>query len=667
MIDRDILRLLAERRTHSREAARLKKVDWSHLRDRGREESLLVDMIHAARVYHLDSYFVTRIFHEIIDDSLRIQQQYLQERVNVEDREALIRIAFQGIEGAFSHLAARQYFSPMESKISYLSCGTFREVMEAVESGRADYGMLPIENTTSGGINEVYDLLLHTQLSIVGEEKCKVVHCLVGLKPASLEGIKRIYCHPQAALQCSSFLEGFQDCHIEYFADTALSGKKIKEDDDRSQAAIASEEAARIFGLAIIQHNIANQEENYTRFLVAARKSRKVDMRIPCKTSIVMYTTQHPGSLVEALLVFRENGINLTKLESRPVMGNPWEEMFYVDFEGNIEDERVERVLDDLTRRVRFIKVLGCYPTREFTPTNVTQAQACAFERQGEDSEEKLVTKITRSANQSTPQAVGYRLGSREYKEQDTVIDIRGITIGGGTFTVIAGPCSIESMDQIAACALEAKEHGAQILRGGCFKPRTSPYSFQGLGYEGLDMLVEAGKKYGLPVVTEVLSPDDVDKVAGKADILQIGARNMQNFKLLAEAGKTQKPVMLKRGMSSSIGELLQAAEYILAEGNQQVFLCERGIRTFETATRSTLDLSAVPVLKSRTHLPVVVDPSHAAGDRELVLPLALAAKAVGADGLMVEIHPDPDIALSDGPQSLRFSQFEELMGELLM
>ncbi|MEE9177979.1 MAG: 3-deoxy-7-phosphoheptulonate synthase, partial [Acidimicrobiia bacterium] len=227
---------------------------------------------------------------------------------------------------------------------------------------------------------------------------------------------------------------------------------------------------------------------------------------------------------------------------------------------------------------------------------------------------------------------------------------------------MIAGPCAVESWDQIVATARAVRDAGGSVLRGGCFKPRTSPYSFQGLGLEGLDMLAEAGKIFGLPVVTEVLSPGDVDDMAKKADILQIGTRNMQNFSLLAAVGRTHRPVLLKRGMSSSLDELLQAAEYILAEGNQQVILCERGIRTFENSTRNTLDLSAVPVLKSRTHLPVVVDPSHAAGNRELVPPLALAAEAIGAHGIMVEIHPDPDTALSDGPQSLHLDQFEELM-----
>jgi 3-deoxy-7-phosphoheptulonate synthase len=245
------------------------------------------------------------------------------------------------------------------------------------------------------------------------------------------------------------------------------------------------------------------------------------------------------------------------------------------------------------------------------------------------------------------------------------VVEVAGVRIGGDDLVLIAGPCAVESWDQIIETARAVRDAGGSILRGGCFKPRTSPYSFQGLGFEGLEMLAEAGKTFGLPVVTEVISPEDVEAVAEKADILQIGTRNMQNFSLLQAAGRTHRPVLLKRGMSSSLDELLQAAEYILAEGNQQVMLCERGIRTFETSTRNTLDLSAVPVLKGRTHLPIMVDPSHAAGARDLVPPLALAAQAIGADGIMVEIHPDPETALSDGPQSLRFDQYQALAAAL--
>ena len=463
-------------------------------------------------------------------------------------------------------------------------------------------------------------------------------------------------------LQCSDFLAQLPHCKIEYFTDTALSGRKILEDGKATQAAIASEEAARLYGLSVVERGIANQSANFTRFLVASRKAIDVDPRIPCKTSIVMMTGNQPGSLLETLLVFRDHGINLTKLESRPILENPWEEMFYLDFEGNLADDNVQRGLDEVTRSARFIKVLGCYPSQDLpAPTSKRHSVAPQVEVEAESAAEPVFKPV-----HDKRKASGYRLASREYKSEDTIIEVKGARLGGDELVVIAGPCAVESLDQIMACAREVKEHGGHILRGGCFKPRTSPYSFQGLGYEGLDMLVEAGRKHDLPVVTEVLSPEDVVRVAEKADILQIGARNMQNFTLLSEVGRVRRPVMLKRGMSSSLDELLQAAEYILAGGNQQVFLCERGIRTFETATRNTLDLSAVPVLRGRTHLPVIVDPSHAAGKRDLVAPLALASKTVGAHAVMVEIHPEPEKALSDGPQALLFPQFETLMTALL-
>ena len=259
----------------------------------------------------------------------------------------------------------------------------------------------------------------------------------------------------------------------------------------------------------------------------------------------------------------------------------------------------------------------------------------------------------------------GVKLVLREYRSEDTVVDVAGVKIGGGHKAVIAGPCSVESEEQIMAAAEAVKEAGAHILRGGAFKPRTSPYSFQGLGVEGLKLLRKAGDAVGMPVVTEVLDPRHVEVVAKYADMLQIGARNMQNFPLLREVGRTKMPVLLKRGFGNTIEELLAAAEYILAEGNDQVVLVERGIRTFETSTRFTLDVAAIPVVKELSHLPIIVDPSHPAGRRSLVPALAKAGLAAGADGLIVEVHPDPDRALSDAKQQLTPEQFKRLMGEL--
>ena len=258
-----------------------------------------------------------------------------------------------------------------------------------------------------------------------------------------------------------------------------------------------------------------------------------------------------------------------------------------------------------------------------------------------------------------------YKKANRKFHPEDTIVEVAGRKIGGGNFTVIAGPCSVENEDQIVGIAKAVKASGAGILRGGAYKPRTSPYSFQGLENEGLDLLVKARKATGLPIVSEIMSPRHCEHFEEMVDIVQVGARNMQNFDLLKEVGKMSKPILLKRGLSSSIEEWLMASEYILAEGNSQVILCERGIRTFENYTRNTLDLSAVLAAKKLSHLPVIVDPSHAAGLHWMVVPLSLAAAAVGADGLIIEVHNDPKNALCDGQQSITPEHFDNLMQQL--
>ena len=258
-----------------------------------------------------------------------------------------------------------------------------------------------------------------------------------------------------------------------------------------------------------------------------------------------------------------------------------------------------------------------------------------------------------------------YKLVSRELRRDPTVIGVRGRRLGDGYFGLIAGPCTVEYREQTLETARAVAAAGATMLRGGAFKPRTSPYTFQGLGDEALEILKEAREETGLPLVTELMDPRHVEAVVEATDVIQIGARNMQNFTLLAEVGTAEKPVLLKRGPSASIEELLMAAEYILKEGNARVILCERGIRTFERSTRYTLDIGAIPVLKQETHLPVIVDPSHAAGRRELVLPLARAAVAAGADGIIVEVHPEPEHALCDGPQLIPAAEFEDFAGEI--
>ena len=657
-IDEQIIKLLSERRDLSLNIVKLKNEEKSLIRDIQREKELLTHLIEKGRGIGLDSHYVLKIFQEIIGDSVKIQNQYVQNAGNKVQLSDVVTAAIQGIEGSYSFLASKQFFGS-EKEIVFRKMKTFDEVVEAVEDSSADFAILPIENTTSGSITEVYDSLTNSNLNIVGEEILQVKHCLLGLEDIPLNKIKKVFVHFQAARQCSKFLKSLPQAELVYFEDTAKSVQKIKEEGVKDFAAIASKETSDIFDVMILRENIANQQSNFTRFLVCSREPIKVDERIPAKTSLILATAHKAGSLVEALSIFKNFGINMTKLESRPIIGNPWEEMFYLDFEGNLQTDNVKMLLDEIGKHSRFLKVLGCYPSKEIEKAKVelSQIQSAEEVKTNELQPSEVIVKPAKKSS--------YKLASRDYKKDDTIISVRDVKIGGGNFVIIAGPCSVESAEQINQCAKEVKENYAHILRGGCFKPRTSPYAFQGLGYAGLEMLKSAGDEYDLPIITEVLSIDQIEKVAEKADILQIGARNMQNFSLLSEVGKSFRPVMLKRGLMASIEELLNATEYILAKGNRQVMLCERGIRTFETATRNTLDISAVPILKELTHLPVIVDPSHAIGQRDKVLPLAKAAKAVGADGIMIEMHPVPEKALSDGEQSLRFDQFRSLISAL--
>ena len=298
--------------------------------------------------------------------------------------------------------------------------------------------------------------------------------------------------------------------------------------------------------------------------------------------------------------------------------------------------------------------LLGRISAKGLTPLHMPGSERVVL---GALGDERVLAELALEAEPGVesvkPILAPYKLVSRELHPHDSIVPIGGASIGGGRFGLIAGPCAVESEEQLLASAKAAKAAGARILRAGAYKPRTSPYSFQGHGPEGLKLLAEVGRELDMPVVTEVIESADVELVAAHADALQVGARNMQNFALLKAVGRSGKPVVLKRGLSAKIEDLLLAAEYVLAAGNSQLILCERGIRTFETATRNTLDLAAVPLLKAKSHLPVLVDPSHATGIRELVIPMALAAAAAGADGVMVEVHVDPPSALSDGPQSL--------------
>jgi chorismate mutase/prephenate dehydratase len=548
-------------------------------------------------------------------------------------------VAFQGEKGAYSEIAIRSHFV---QNVTSIPCRTFYDVTELVRKGKVDFGVLPIENTIVGSIAHTYDLLLETRLNIVGEMIIPISHCLLSYTKIASKSIKKIYSHPAALSQCEVFLRKFEKCDVIPTYDTAGSAKMIAEGKLSDTACIASEKAAEIYGLIILKSKIEDYPNNQTRFVVISETPVQPSdiANKPAKTSVVFDTLDQPGMLYQCLGIFDEYKINLTSLESRPHKSEPWKYHFFVDLEGVYFTETTANALDEIKKKTGFLHILGSYPRWR----------------------SEMIDKQEEIKSSGKKRDIHAPLYSRARKPESTIIDINGIKVGDDNFIVIAGPCSVEGRMQLMETTKIVKECGAGLLRGGAFKPRSSPYSFQGLGEEGLKLLLEAKEEFGLPVVTEVLTPEDVEMVSSYADVLQIGARNMQNFVLLKEVAKSQKPILLKRGMMATIKELLLSAEYILSGGNPNIILCERGIRTFETATRNTLDLSAVPLLKEMCHLPVIVDPSHGTGLVQLIEPMSKAAIAVGADGLMIEVHFSPSTALSDRDQALDAKMFAKVM-----
>ncbi|EON2012864.1 MULTISPECIES: bifunctional chorismate mutase/prephenate dehydratase [Serratia] len=368
-LDLKLLALLAERRELAIEVGKTKLHSHRPIRDKERERDLLDALIAAAKPYDLDGFYVTRLFQLIIEDSVLTQQALLQHQLNPVSQHSA-RISFLGPKGSYSHLAARQYAARHFDRLIECGCQKFQDIFAQVETGQADYAILPIENTSSGSINEVYDLLQHTSLSIVGELTNPINHCVLIAGDSDLSQIETVYSHPQPFQQCSQFLNRFPHWKIEYTESTAAAMEKVAKLNSPKVAALGSEAGGALYGLQVLEHNLANQQQNITRFIVLARKAIDVSEQVPAKTTLIMATGQQSGALVEALLVLRDNGIIMTKLESRPINGNPWEEMFYIDVQANLRAEAMQKALRDLAPITRSLKVLGCYPSDTVVPVN---------------------------------------------------------------------------------------------------------------------------------------------------------------------------------------------------------------------------------------------------------------------------------------------------------
>lgn len=364
-IDRTILKALAQRQGLVKEVSDLKLKNEKGIRDLEREEQLFSRIRDLAHEVGLDRYYAEHLFREIITNSVRFQTHSLVDHQNEKAAGNAIRISYQGTDGAYSHLAATRHFSERYSKVDAIGYDTFQQAAQAVLDEKVDYAVLPIENTTAGSINDTYDILGNENLHIVGEEILKVVHCLLAVEPIELSKIRRILSHPQAIAQCSSFLSGLPRCKVESYLDTALSAKKVLEDGDLSQAAIAGAHAADLYGLHIVESDIANQSQNYTRFVIASKEAVKVDLQIPAKTSLMMVTSNEEGSLIDCLNILHEHKINMAKLESRPRLNEPWKYSFYLDIYGNIEKPEVKAGLDELNKKAEELKILGSYPMQD--------------------------------------------------------------------------------------------------------------------------------------------------------------------------------------------------------------------------------------------------------------------------------------------------------------
>lgn len=377
-IDSQLLELLAKRQRCTTKVAETKIQHHIPVRDHNREEQLLVRLIKQAKEHGLDAHFVTQVFHVIIEDSVLNQQALLAERANPGSSLPLNRVAFLGDKGSYSYLATQKYFSRRPGELMEIGCQSFADIIKKVETNEADYAVLPIENTSSGSINEVYDQLQHTRLSIIGELTHPIKHAMLVATDTELSQLKVLYAHPQVFAQCSHFLAELGNIEVKPCDSTSAAMLKVNELQSPYAAAIGSEAGGALYGLTAIKSNLANQKENHSRFIVVARNSVKVPLQVPAKTTLVMSTVQKPGALVEALLVLRENAINMSKLESRPITGNPWEEMFYLDVEGNIQDGPMQKALEELKATTRYFKVLGCYPSEEISPTKVAAVNALA-------------------------------------------------------------------------------------------------------------------------------------------------------------------------------------------------------------------------------------------------------------------------------------------------
>ena len=626
-LDNELLALLAERRRLSLEVARSKEVDVRPIRDTQREKELLARLVKEGREKGLDAHYVISLYQSIIEDSVLNQQAYLHGRANPETQKQQYCIAYLGARGSYSYLAATRYCQRRQVEMLDLGCQSFDEIVQAVESGHADYGFLPIENTSSGSINEVYDVLQHTSLSIVGETTIEVSHCLLGKAGSKLADIKTVYAHPQPISQCSRYLSQHKDLRLEYCSSSAEAMDKVNQSPDNSAAAIGSAEGGALYQLESIEAGLANQKINQSRFIVVARKAVAVPEQLPAKTTLIMATGQKAGALVEALFVLKAHQLNMSKLESRPIPGTPWEEMFYLDIDANISSESMQAGLKQLERITRFIKVLGCYPCETVKPTQLSNSQLLI---EPSTSKDQVI-----SENGANTSPVRY---SKAYKEQASEINCGAMTIGAGHVGAIA---QITLNNDISHLALSAFEQQVKQLKEAGFQAvLLNAVNQMAMAEVTLAKLRQILHQYGLVCIIAIEQEADMPLAVQHADMLFLAGKQMFNQTLLIQAGTLPVPLILERNDMASFEELLTATEIILSQGNQQLILCDSGIRTLNNANLPSLDLASLIQIKATSHLPILINPSYAVSDDALLVQTQ-GIKQLKVDGLILNYPLD--------------------------
>ena len=617
--DRELLEALAQRMAVVDEILQEKETRGLPLFDSVRETELLTRVARLAGQKDLDPVLAERVLKEVINHSREVQTRRVHRELNP-DLKRVRTVAFQGTKGAYSWMACRKHFGREIEAIGY---GSFSEAVDALEEGHVDLALLPIENVLAGSIYEVYDLLTEIRLYVVGEEYLRIEHCLIGLEATPLEQIEAIFSHPVALQQCRGFIKGLPNARYETYIDSAEAVRKVQQEGDPKHAAIASAEAAELYGLWVLREAISDHPENYTRFWVISREPVAVDRRIPARTSVQLVLDHTEGALVAALAALSGQGVNLTKLESRPQRGTPWQYQFHLEMEGNVEEEHVIRALDDVRSRARLLRVLGCFPRGDLGTTS--RAEISDGLSPTESAGPEFVHRV------EPPGADVLSVRPRETKQ----VSLGAVLLGGEEFVLVVGLGLTTAPEKIEQVARLARARGKALLLA-VQEPGAGRFDL-----EQFRQFRNAAAEHQLPIGCLAQASEQVGPLSSLVDLFVISSQNMQSTGLLEEVGRVSVPVVLKRGISSTLRELLVSAETILERGNQDVILCECGIRTFESVSRTTLDLGAIMALKDRTHLPVMVDPTHCVTRAHRIRPLVEASREVGANGAILQVDLD--------------------------